>query len=44
MKGGVVEMDYRLLEWPDSQKWLEDEECIIGDDSSVFVPLDKLNQ
>ena len=32
--------DYVLVEWPDSQKWLENKECCCGDDSSVFVPLE----
>ena len=29
---------YYLIEWPESQKWLENEEVIPSNDMSAFVP------
>ena len=29
---------YYLIEWPESQNWLENEEVILADDMSAFVP------
>lgn len=33
-------MRYILVEWPESQKFMDDEECIISEDCSCFVPED----
>lgn len=29
---------YYLIEWPESQKWMDCEEAILGDDMCTFVP------
>ena len=33
-------MRYILVDWPESQKFMENEDCIISEDSSCFVPED----
>jgi hypothetical protein len=33
-------MRYVLVEWPESQKFMDVEECILSEDGSYFVPED----
>jgi hypothetical protein len=33
-------MRYILVEWPESQKFMDVEECILSEDGSYFVPED----
>lgn len=30
--------EYVLIDFPDSQDYMDNEDCILGDDSSIFVP------
>ena len=29
---------YYLIEWPESQEWMDNDDAILSDDMSVFVP------